>query len=140
MNLDPTLDAVDCGYIAKRYVLMLAHHANPATSVASHSGWDTAGLRNQVLHTLTNLCANTGPIVHTFQVKPETFFLASGQRIKKTNSFNTTSITFATTVCNNYVIERPFFSATARKTNLYHSLKPFAKANNLAGSCLPALH
>jgi hypothetical protein len=114
MHLDPTLDAVNCGYVPKRYLFVRAFHANPTTLATSLSGSGAApGLCNQVLYPFADLCTDTGPIINTLQVNTETFFLTSGQWVEKTNSFNTTSITFAAGIRYNDVIERPLFCATA---------------------------
>jgi hypothetical protein len=128
MHLDPTLDAVNCGYVPKRYLFVRAFHANPTTLATSLSGSGAApGLYNQVLYPFADLGTNTGPVVNTFEVKTQTLFLATRQRVEKPDSFNTTSITLAAGICYHDVVERPLFSATARQSNLYHSIKPFYK-------------
>jgi hypothetical protein len=123
MDFDPTLDPVNCGNVPQCDIFMRVIHANPTRSATSHSGSGTApGLFNQVVNTLTELCTDTGPVIYTFQVKPQTFFLTTGQWVKKPNLFNTTSITLVAGISYHDVIERPLFSATARQPNLYHSL------------------
>jgi hypothetical protein len=128
MDLDPTLDAMDGRNISKLNRFMRAFHANPTTSATSLSGSSAApGLVNQVLHPLTDLRTYAGPILNTFQVEAQTLFLTARQRVEKTYSLNATSIALAAGVGYHDVIERPLFSATARQSNLYHSIKPFAK-------------
>jgi hypothetical protein len=127
MQLDPTLDAVNCGYITERYFFMRAHPANPTPSAAGLSGCAAPGLGDQVLYTFAKLCTDTGPIINTLQVQAKTFFLTFCHRVEKPDSFNTAPITFVTAISHNDVIEGFLFSATARQSNLYHSLKPFQK-------------
>jgi hypothetical protein len=123
MHLDPTLDAVNCGNITKRYLLVCATHANLTTSATSRSGSGAVpSLCNQVRNPLADLSANTSPVVNPLEVKTQTLFLTTGQWVEKTNSFNATSITLATGICYHDVVERPLFSATARQSNLYHSI------------------
>jgi hypothetical protein len=78
-----------------------------------------------VLYPLGQLGADTGPIINAVQVDAQAFFLATGDRVEKTDALDPATIPLVTAVRNHDVVERTFLGASARQTNLYHCLLTF---------------
>jgi hypothetical protein len=91
------------------------------------SGSRSARFRHKVPDPLGELGADFGPVINAIQVKPEAFFLATGDRIEKADSLDPAAVPFVAAVRHHDVVEGTLFGAAARQSNLYHVPKPFSE-------------
>jgi hypothetical protein len=72
-----------------------------------------------VFHPLTQLCTNTCPVLNPIEIHPKPLFLTTGNRIKKSDPLNSSTITWLAAIRYYNVVERTFFGTASCQSDLY---------------------
>src|SRR5690554_5792660 len=74
----------------------------------------------QLGNAITGLSALAHPEFNALTVNTQTLFLATGNRVKETNTLNETAVTGVTAVSDCQMVERALLGAATSQTDCYH--------------------